>query len=309
MTSLQILLFAMILDYFIGDPDSIWRRYPHPAVIFGKAVSILEQRLNRGNFLIAKGIFSISALAILGGIAGYILHVLPDFGIIELILTAVLLAHNSLIKHVRAVGEALSQDIVSGRRAVARIVGRDTENLDESGVARAAVESAAENFSDAVVAPIFWFLVLGLPGLFIYKIVNTADSMIGHRTEQYEKFGFGAAKLDDLLNWIPARLCGALFCVIYRSRESFDIMVTDAPLHASPNAGWSEAAMAAILDVALSGPRTYFGGQVLENAYLNPQGRKEMVTADISTALGVLQRAWLALVSFVALLVFLVWLL
>lgn len=307
MTHLQILLIALILDYVIGDPHSIWSRYPHPAVIMGRMVSWFDQRLNQGSARLAKGIISVALLSIAALVFGWIIRWIPDFGVLELILVTILLAHNSLIKHVKDVAIDLAQSVPMGRAAVAKIVGRDTANLDASNVSRAAVESAAENFSDAVVAPVFWYFVLGLPGLLLYKMVNTADSMIGHRTEQYQKFGYGAAKLDDILNWIPARLCGALMCLVYRSRDSFELMTTDAGLHSSPNAGWPESAMAAILDVSLSGPRVY-QGKLTDDAYINPRGRRDMTAEDITAAIAVLNRTWLALAGFVAVLVFLIWL-
>jgi len=307
MTHLQILLVALILDYLIGDPDTVWKKFPHPAVLMGRLISLFEERLNSGKFQMAKGIAVIAILAIIAFILGVIIRWLPDFGLLELILVTILLAHNSLIVHVRDVAISLENSLDAGRRSVARIVGRDTSNLDESEVSRAAVESAAENFSDAVVAPIFWYLILGLPGLLVYKIVNTADSMIGHRNDRYKLFGFGAAKLDDILNWIPARICGGLMCLVYRSRDSFEIMMTDGPLHSSPNAGWPEAAMAGILDVTLAGPRQYNGYQS-DDSYINPRGRTEMTRQDIVDAINVLNRSWKAIAGFIALLVFLVWL-
>ena len=309
MTSLQILLLALLLDYLIGDPDTIWRRYPHPAVIMGRVIDLMESRFNDGGMLRPKGIILISILSLSTFLFGLIVHSIPDFGVLELILTTILLAHNSLVKHVKDVSIALRESLSAGRASVARIVGRDTSGLDESEITRAAIESAAENFSDAVVAPVFWYLLLGLPGLLTYKMINTADSMIGHRTERFHEFGYGAAKLDDIVNYIPARLCGALMCGVFRSRDSFDIMMSDADLHASPNAGWPEAAMAAILDVMLSGPRAYYGGKMSDDSYINPRGRKTLTPEDIDGSLNVLNRSWFAMLGFVATLVFLVWLL
>jgi adenosylcobinamide-phosphate synthase len=308
MNHLQILLLALILDYFIGDPHQIWARFPHPAVIMGRIISWIEAHLNSGRFLRAKGIIAITSVSIFALIAGWIIHWLPDFGVLELIIVTILLAHNSLVKHVQDVANALATSLEAGRTNVARIVGRDVSTMNESDVSRAAVESAAENFSDAVVAPVLWYLVLGLPGLLFYKMVNTADSMIGHRTERYNLFGFGAAKLDDLINLVPARLCGALMCLAHRSRASFEVMLTDANLHASPNAGWPEAAMAAILDVTLAGPRSYHG-QISDDAYINPRGRREMTRDDIANAVLVLRKTWFGLVGIIGFLVFLVWLL
>jgi len=253
----------------------------------------------------------------LGLAIGLLIRSLPDFGfgplalvydIIEILLVSVLLAHNSLIKHVEAVAAGLNQNLETGRQNVSYIVGRDTTEMDASDVSRAAVESAAENFSDGVVAPIFWYLLLGLPGILIYKFVNTADSMIGHQNERYTLFGYGAAKLDDIMNFVPARLTGGLFCLIYRSKEAFDIMMSDADLHRSLNAGWPEAAMSAVLGVALSGPRSYKGQPLSQDAFLNPRGRKEMEASDITASITVLNRAWLAVIGNLLFIAFIIWL-
>ncbi len=309
MTGLQILLVAIIIDYVFGDPPEVWRRYPHPAVLMGQVIQFLDERLNSGGLRFAKGIFVVGLLVLVGGALGWIIRKIPDFGILELIVASVLLAHNSLIKHVQNVSQGLGESLESGRQQVSYIVGRSTAHMDASDVSRAAVESAAENFSDGVVAPIFWFLVLGLPGLIIYKLVNTADSMIGHHTEKYAQFGKAAARLDDVMNFVPARLTGGLFCLIYRSKEAFDIMISDADLHRSINAGWPEAAMAAVLGVALSGPRSYDGQTMSQDSFLNPQGRREMDAKDIDEAVIVLNRAWLGIFGLIAVLVFLAWLL
>ena len=202
MNTIQILLIALILDYLIGDPNKVWSKIPHPAVIMGKLISWFDYNFNFGSALKFKGIFAIFSLSIMACLIGQFIHLLPDYGLIELLITAILLAHNSLVKHVKDVLIGLNNSLNEGRNAVACIVGRQTKNLDESNVSRAAVESAAENFSDAVIAPIFWYLLLGLPGLFLYKMTNTADSMIGYKSEKYLLFGFGAAKFDDLMNWI-----------------------------------------------------------------------------------------------------------
>ncbi|MCL4167455.1 UNVERIFIED_CONTAM: hypothetical protein GTU68_014200 [Idotea baltica] len=275
----------------------------------GWAISWFEKKLNSGTLRLAKGIAVISILVLLAFMLGKIIHWLPDFGVLELLITTILLAHKSLIKHVSDVSNSVRDSLEMGRKSVSRIVGRDTTKLDESDVTRAAIESAAENFSDAVFAPVFWYFILGLPGLLVYKMVNTADSMIGHRNEQFLDFGFGAAKLDDLLNYIPARLCGAFMCLVHRSRDSFDIMMTDADLHSSPNAGWPEAAMAGILDITLSGPRVYYGNKVSDDAFINPRGRRELVADDIDAAVGVLNRSWVGLTGIIAILVFFIWLL
>ena len=178
-----------------------------------------------------------------------------------------------------------------GRRAVSLIVGRDPEMLDEHGVARAAIESLAENTSDGVAAPALWYVVAGLPGLLAYKMLNTADSMIGHRSARYVDFGRMAAKTDDLANWIPARLTGVLCIAVayfrdgYRNASgAFQVMLRDARQHRSPNAGWPEAAFAAVLGIALSGPRTY-DGKSSGDLYVNASGREAVVPSDIDSAI------------------------
>ena len=299
MNTIQILLIALILDYLIGDPNKVWSKIPHPAVIMGKLISWFDYNFNFGSALKFKGIFAIFSLSIMACLIGQFIHLLPDYGLIELLITTILLAHNSLVKHVKDVLIGLNNSLNEGRNAVACIVGRQTKDLDESNVSRAAVESAAENFSDAVIAPIFWYLLLGLPGLFLYKMTNTADSMIGYKSEKYLLFGFGAAKFDDLMNWIPSRICGTLMCAAYLSKSNFLIMLKDAKLHASPNAGWPEAAMASILNVALAGPRSYHG-KLTHYEFINSSGRHDMDKTDINDALKVLNRSWLILIIIVS---------
>ena len=299
MNTIQILLIALILDYLIGDPIKVWSKIPHPAVIIGKLISLFYNNFNFGSSLKFKGIFAILSLSIMACLIGQFIHLLPYYGLIELLITTILLAHNSLVKHVKDVLIGLNNSLNEGRNAVACIVGRQTKNLDESNVSRAAVESAAENFSDAVIAPIFWYLLLGLPGLFLYKMTNTADSMIGYKSEKYLLFGFGAAKFDDLMNWIPSRICGTLMCAAYLSKSNFLIMLKDAKLHASPNAGWPEAAMASILNVALAGPRSYHG-KLTHYEFINSSGRHDMDRTDINDALKVLNRSWLILIIIVS---------
>jgi adenosylcobinamide-phosphate synthase len=179
------------------------------------------------------------------------------------------------------------------------IVGRDPEHLDEPAVARAAIESAAENLSDGVIAPAFWFLVAGLPGIFLYKIINTADSMIGHRTPRHAQFGWAAARLDDVLNYIPARLTALLIALTTKPR-ALKIAAQDGPKHRSVNAGWPEAAMAAALGLSLSGPRSY-GGELTTDPEMNPSGTRNATPADITAATQILWRVWAALLALVAL--------
>jgi adenosylcobinamide-phosphate synthase len=212
------------------------------------------------------------------------------------IVAAILLAGRSLYDHVADVAAYLRLGIANARVAVSRIVGRDPGSLSEAQICRAAIESAAENFSDGVVAPALWFLLLGLPGIAAYKAVNTADSMIGHLTPRYVDFGWAAARLDDLVNLPASRLAGALIALAAplvggSVAQSLRVMAADAGKHRSPNAGWPEAAMAAALGLALAGPRRY-AGIIVDDPFLNAAGRREATPADIRRALRVYLGAW-----------------
>jgi adenosylcobinamide-phosphate synthase len=307
MNVLQMLLLALILDAIFGEPEWLWRRYPHPVTLFGRLINWFDEKWNKGGMRREKGMIALAFLAIGALAVGYLIRWLPDFGILEVFVAAVLLAHNSLTRHVQDVAFGLRQGLNEGRANVAMIVGRDTGGLDESAVARSAIESAAENFSDAVIAPAFWFLLLGLPGLLFYKLVNTADSMIGHRNDTYRDFGFGAAKLDDLINWIPARITGALICLTHLSRNAWDVMMQDADLHRSPNAGWPEAAMAGVLDISLAGPRSY-DGLTTEDPFINGPGRRQLTPDDVENAVAVINRGWLMVVGLLLLALIPAWL-
>jgi adenosylcobinamide-phosphate synthase len=295
-----ILLLAAILDAALGDPQWLYRAVPHPVALMGRAIAWMDRRYNqphlsesqrRRNGIIAVAVLTAGAW-ILGRLLDDLLRPSAVGGLIEALLASALLAQRSLYDHVAAVAKALAQDGLSaGRAAVARIVGRDTAELDEAGVSRAALESLAENLSDAVTAPLFWGLVFGLPGLIAYKAINTADSMIGHRTPRHESFGWAAARLDDLLNLIPARLCGAIIvgaAVVVKgadSRRGWQAMLRDAPKHRSPNAGWPEAALAGALGFAIAGPRRYHGVEEMNAAYMGDGGRTELTAADIRRGL------------------------
>ncbi len=282
---------ALALDSLMGEPDWLWNRWPHPVRIMGFAIARADTALNRGRFRQGKGVLALAGLLLVfTGLAAGVAW-LPDYGVLEILGAAVLLGHRSLVQHVGAVAAGLRQGVPEGRRAVSMIVGRDVAALDESAVARAAIESAAENFSDGVVAPVFWFLLGGLPGIVAYKLVNTADSMIGYRNEKYRAFGWAAARLDDVMNYIPARLAAGLMALATGAPDALRVMREDARRHRSPNAGWPEAAMAGALGVALSGPRSY-EGRMTEDAYVNPAGRKALTPADIDRAVGVLWRSW-----------------
>ena len=294
MSIVLALCLAMLLDAALGEPRWLWDRVPHPAVLMGRAVDAVEGRLNRGDQRRLTGVLALVLLVLGAGLLGLVLAWLPGM-LVEVIVAAVLLAQRSLVQHVRAVADALRLSVGDGRRVVAMIVGRDTKAMDGPAVARGAIESAAENLSDGVIAPAFWFLVGGLPGLLIYKIVNTADSMIGHRTPRFEAFGWAAARFDDLLNLIPARLTALLIWlgggVALWHRAVGVTIWRDARLHRSPNAGWPEAAMAQVLDVALSGPRSY-GGQMRDFAYVHGQGQRAIGSVAIEAAVAVLWRTW-----------------
>jgi adenosylcobinamide-phosphate synthase len=290
---------ALVLDAVLGEPGWLWNRLPHPAVLMGRAVAALEERLNRGSRRRAKGVLAVAVLVTGAGLTGAAIAALPGGGLIEILLAAVLLAQRSLVDHVRAVADALRLSVADARLMVARIVGRDTAAMQGPDIARAAIESAAENLSDGVVAPAFWFLLGGLPAMLVYKAVNTADSMIGHRTPRHERFGWAAARLDDLMNWMPARLTAGLIGLTH-GRWSPAIR-RDARLHRSPNAGWPEAAMAVVLDVALSGPRSY-QGERRDFPWVWPEGRPDPGPDQIDACCRALWRAWAGLLVSVILL-------
>lgn len=298
---LLLLLGALLLDALLGDPDWLWRRLPHPVVLLGRLVGGLERRLNPARFPAASApagstrLAGVAALLLLLGLAVAAGLAIEALGLwpLELLAAAVLLAQRSLYDHVAAVARALIGDgLSSGRQAVARIVGRDTERLDEAGVSRAAIESLAENFSDGVVAPALWFALAGLPGLLAYKALNTADSMIGHRSDRYRHFGWAAARLDDLANLPASRLTAVLIALARpgRAAAAFSAVARDAGRHRSPNAGWPEAALAGALGLALAGPRHYAEGAV-EDAWMNAGGRTDAGPRDIAAALALYRNA------------------
>ncbi|MFN4159250.1 MAG: adenosylcobinamide-phosphate synthase CbiB [Gemmobacter sp.] len=297
--SAALLIPALLLDAALGEPRWLWSRAPHPAVVMGRAVGWLDARLNRGAARRARGALAVLALVLGAGVIGAGIAAVPDGGVLEVLAAAILLAQRSLADHVAAVAHALRGGLAEGRRAVAMIVGRDTAAMTEAEVARAAIESAAENLSDGVVAPAFWFLLAGLPGILIYKAVNTADSMIGHRTPRHEAFGWAAARLDDVLNWVPARITAALMAAASSWFHAGPIL-RDAPLHRSPNAGWPEAAMAVVLDLSLSGPRAYHGVRS-DFPWVWPEGRRDAGPGDIDRAVAVLWRTWVLMLGLVVL--------
>ena len=311
-----ILLLALVLDAAIGDPATLYGRIPHPVALIGRCIAWFDYRWNRADRGDAErrraGVLVCLLLVLASAGIGFVIQrglAAVRFGwIVEAAIMSLFLAQHSLYSHVAAVARALTKDgLPGGRRAVARIVGRDPENLDEAGVCRAALESLAENFSDGVVAPAFWALVLGLPGILVYKTVNTADSMIGHKTPRHLAFGRASARLDDLLNLAPARIAGLLLVVAAfvvpgaHAAEGFRAMMRDAAKHRSPSAGWQEAALAGALGVALAGPRRY-GGTVVEDHWMNDGGRRDATVHDIRKGLSLYVSACLVQAAIVTIL-------
>lgn len=294
MSAVLVLALAMGLDALTGEPRWLWSRVPHPAVLLGKVVTFLDQHLNAGRAKRVKGVIAAAALVIGAWVIGRVISEAGPWA--ECLIAAILLAHRSLIEHVAAVADGLRYSLGAGRRAVKLIVSRDVSSASEDDIARAAIESLSENFSDGVMAPAFWFLLGGLPGLCVYKAVNTADSMVGYLTPRYKEFGWAAARLDDLLNWVPARVTAVLISLVGGVFPDHQGLVVDAMRHRSPNAGWPEAAMAQALGIALAGPRSYHG-QIQDLAWVNGSGRRVLTPADIDDAVAVIWKAW-ALVVF-----------
>ena len=285
-----VLLSALALDALIGDP----RWLPHPIRLMGWLTGLLDRTLNRKRLGEAARLFlgAVAVLLVVGvsAAAGWaVAHHAAALGwgwLAELLLVAMLLAQRNMADHMVRVTRALDTGVDPARAAVRHIVGREVRALDSHGVARAAIESCAENYSDGVVAPAFWYLLLGLPGLLAYKAINTMDSMIGHRSPRHHAFGRAAARIDDAVNWVPARIAGglialaALFLPGAAPGRAWRTMLRDAPRHSSPNAGWPEAAMAGALGLALLGPRRYEGEAAADEAWLG-DGRKDATADDV----------------------------
>lgn len=274
---LAVALVALALDSLIGWPDWLYRRVTHPVVWLGALIDALDRRINTGGARVWRGVigalFVIAAASLPALLIACALRPLPFGWLIEGILAWPLVAARSLADHVAAVVRPLQAgDITDARHAVSMIVGRDVSRADEPMIARAALESLAENSSDGVIAPLFWACLGGLTGIAAYKAINTLDSMIGHRTPRHAEFGRFAARLDDLVNLPAARLTGALFALAALSRRALACMIADAHRHRSPNAGWPEAAMAGALGVRLSGPRIY-ADRIADEPWLNGTAR------------------------------------
>ena len=295
---------ALLIEALVGYPDWLVQSIGHPVTWMGRLIGLLDHTLNHERMSRAsRRAAGIASLLILIGVTGVVASVVQrglswlPFGVVFAALPAsALLAQRSLYLHVERVATALEQEgLPAGRKAVSHIVGRDAQALDEAAVARAAIESLAENFSDGVVAPALWLAIGGIAGAAVYKAINTADSMIGHRTRRHEAFGWAAARLDDLVN-LPASRLSALLLVAaaattsrVSAAQAWRAVIRDAPHHRSPNAGYPEAAMAGALDLALAGPRTYAGVEI-EDAIMG-RGRRRATVADIRGALALFRRA------------------
>jgi adenosylcobinamide-phosphate synthase len=311
-STLGTALVALVVERLFGYPRFLLRLIGHPVEWMGKLISHLDRSLNRetgGKWVQRlRGAISLLLLVIVVGVTAiavtFVLRQFEGGSIFEALLATSLIAQADLRRFVSAVADGLEQGVDQGRAAVSHIVGRDPSTLDESGVARAAIESLAENTSDAIVAPVFWLALLGLPGIAIYKAINTADSMIGHKSERHLHYGWAAARLDDLVNLPCSRLTGFLFASAAsltsptRGAGAFETMIKDAKRHFSPNAGWPEAAMAGALEVRLGGPRSYQGARV-DLAWIG-QGRDSLGSADIREALKLQSRTLNVLTVLVA---------
>jgi adenosylcobinamide-phosphate synthase len=311
--SVALALLAMLIELCFGYPQALLRVVGHPVTWIGHLIAALDRLLNRDTAdpHWRRGAGLVAVLLLLG-IVGSIAYVVErelfrlPFGLLGIaVIASTLIAQRSLHRHVADVAGALENGgIAAGRDTVAKIVGRDTAALDTAGVARAAIESLAENFSDAVVAPVVWLAIAGLPGAALYKAINTADSMIGHRTQRYADFGWAAARLDDLVN-LPASRLAALFLVAAAAlskdaaaADAWRAVRRDAPHHRSPNAGYPEAAMAGALGLSLAGPRVY-GGVTVDDAAMG-DGRRDATAADIRRALRLYRCADALLLALVA---------
>jgi adenosylcobinamide-phosphate synthase len=303
---------AMMLDALVGWPDGLFARIGHPVTWLGRLIDALDTRWNRDQDMpwmrrVAGIAAALVVIAVASGL-GWLLQVRLGSGWNHVFFLGVLawplVALRSLYEHVSAVARPLGAgDVEAARRAVSMIVGRDPAKLDEAGIARAAIESLAENASDGIVAPIFWGVLFGLPGIAGYKAINTLDSMIGHRSRRHEYFGWAAARIDDVANFIPARLAGLIFALAGgEPKAAFACMASDGSKHRSVNAGWPEAAMARSLSVRLCGPR-FYDGERADEPWLNESAR-DAKASDIGLGLKLYVRAMAGLVALLAVLAF-----
>jgi adenosylcobinamide-phosphate synthase len=292
-----VMLIGLVIDVAVGWPRALFRRVSHPVVWMGALISMLERRWNAGSARrrLLTGALTVAVVLLACVLPAVLVQALLPDGWTGALLLGIcawpLIAVRSMHDHVAAVRDPLAaSDLPAARLALSMIVGRDTRALDEAGASRAALESLAENTSDGIVAPLFWGVVAGLPGIVAYKAINTMDSMIGHRTPRHEYFGKLAARLDDLVNLIPARLTGIVFCLCSNGfRRALQAMLQDARRHRSPNAGWPEAAMAGALDIRLSGPRIYHD-QVAVEPWVN-DGAPDPGVGEVTRGLALYRRA------------------
>ena len=293
MTNIVSLFVGWVLDLLFGDP--VW--LPHPIVWFGKAIAFCERHLNKGNHRKLKGAFVAVGLIAVTFAAGFAIDC--QLPVINFVVVFFCLAGTTLIREVREVFLAVDRSLEEGRTQVARIVGRDTSELSAQEVRTAALETLAENLSDGVIAPLFWLALLGIPGMLAYKMVNTLDSMIGYRTERYRDFGCWAAQIDDVANYIPARLTALLMVLAAGKPQLAAFVWKNGRRHASPNSGYPEAALAGILDCRFGGPHYYFG-QLFDKPYIGENDRL-LTTADMKKAVQVNRTAELLMMVLVAL--------
>ena len=280
--SLIPLLVGWLLDLVLGDPIGL----PHPVVWFGKMIGWGEHRLNHGSHRMVKGaVLAVTLIVMVFGLWTLVRWVIPNQWVVcalDIVVVFYCLAGTTLIREVREVFLALDRSLDEGRRQVARIVGRDTSQLTAQEVRTAALETLAENLSDGVIAPLFWFALLGTPGMLAYKMVNTLDSMIGYRTERYKDFGCWAARIDDVANYIPARLTALLMVVATGRLSLLKFVWRNGRRHASPNSGYPEAALAGILNCRFGGPHYYFC-ELFDKPFIGENDRP-LTTADMKTA-------------------------
>ena len=289
------LLLGWLLDFIFGDPS----RLPHPIVWFGKMISWGEHRLNKGSHRMAKGaMMAVCFILLVFFVVWGFKRLIPNMVlwlVLDTIIVFYCLAGTTLIREVREVFLALDRSLEEGRRQVARIVGRDTSQLSAQEVRTAALETLAENLSDGVIAPLFWFALLGTPGILAYKMVNTLDSMIGYRTERYKDFGCWAAHIDDVANYIPARLTAVLMVIASCKLSLLKFVWKNGRKHASPNSGYPEAALAGILNCRFGGPHYYFG-ELFDKPFIGENDR-ELTTKDMHTAVRINRTAELLMLA------------
>ena len=299
------LLLGYLLDLIFGDPE----RLPHPIVLFGKMISWGEHRLNRGQHRMVKGaVMSVAYILLVFFILWGLIRLVPNailWCFLNTIIIFYCLAGTTLIREVRNVFLALDESLEAGRKQVARIVGRDTSKLTAQEVRTAALETLAENLSDGVIAPLFWLAVLGVPGMVAYKMVNTLDSMIGYRTERYKDFGCWAARIDDIANYIPARLTAVLMVIASGKLSLLKFVWRNGRKHASPNSGYPEAALAGALDCRFGGPHYYFG-ELFDKPFIG-ENERDLTTADMLKAVRINRIAEVMMIALVIVVVGFFW--